>query len=251
MKDNILDGVLQLSLDIFNTNWDETQLKILDWEIQDLKKEIQEEIEENLIGKHLIFKEDYVKIYLTNLSNLHDKILSLNIKDFEFAENCDKAQEKIIHFYQEIVDFICTECLTHGIDLKKIVDNNHYTFNNIDISIFENEIAESKLKSRLSTMDSEKILKDQFSNPEYYAFFNYLVNNFDKKYSDHNKYSCIYRLMIEDEFISNDLRPERFKQILEKKPFEIEITFFLKTKNDLSKKIKMHYYELKNIFLKK
>ena len=46
--------------------------------IQDLKKEIQEEIEENLLGKHLIFKEDYVKIYITNLSNLHDKILSLN-----------------------------------------------------------------------------------------------------------------------------------------------------------------------------
>lgn len=251
MKDNILGEVLQLSLDIFHINWDETQLKILDWEIEDLKNEIFEEIEENLLGKHLILKEDYLVIYITYLSNLQDKILSVNLKDFDFAENCDKAQEKIIHFYQEIVDFICHECITHGIDLKKIVDRNHYALDNIDISIFENEFAESKLKSRLSTMDSEKILRDQFSNPEYYDLFNHLVNNFNKKYSDHNKYSCIYRLMIEDGFLSNDLKPERFKQILEKKPFEIKITFFLKTKNDLSKKIKMHYHELKNIFLKK
>ena len=94
-------------------------------------------------------------------------------------------------------------------------------------------------------------LKSEFSSIEAYELFIYVIEKFNSSYSDHNKFSCIYRIMIDEGYINKDLRPEHFKRLIMSEYKKITIKFSLLQKYELSKKIIKHYENLKSDFLKK
>ena len=55
-------------------------------------------------------------------------------------------------------------------------------------------------------------------------------------------------MMLKDEFIDSTLRPERYKRLLKLSKFNIEIKKSLKREDDIGKKTKQKYVELKKNF---
>jgi hypothetical protein len=240
MNENSLNHALFLAVEIFDgTIWTDQNLEILDWEIEDILNDILDELNENLIGQNLIYKEDVIRIYISTLAKIYDEILTIHVSNDDELNNCNKAINKVKNLYQKIIDTICGICIINSINLKKIVDLNHYSFSNIDISIYNEEIENSKL-------NLNQLVKKTKSNIQ--AYFTDLLNNFNIKFSNHNKFSCVYRLMLKDGFITDEFRPERLKSLLRRPPYGIKIDFYLKRESDLSKIIVKHYNDLKEIF---
>ena len=260
----ILDNLYNLmNLAVEITNSDEWSNKLLqgqeiemesifEVDIESIFEGLKIEIQSNLIGQNLIYKEDVIRTYITSISKINAEILELDYANEFKKPHFEIALNNIKKLYQDVVDSICMTCVLESIDLKKIVNANHYTYSNIDISIYNDEVGNSKLNQIKMVKTAQTSLKEYFDENEHFLFFEYLLNNFSTKFSDFNKVSCIYRLMIEDKLMNKELRPERLKNLLYKQPYNLEkIEYSLKQKVDLSDIIVKHYYTLKDEFLSK
>jgi hypothetical protein len=93
-------------------------------------------------------------------------------------------------------------------------------------------------------------LKNSFTSNEAFDFFNHLNEEFYKGKSNLTKYSCIYVKMQSDKFIDSDLKPDEFKKLIGKAPYNIKITNYLKGKSALPKKPEQEYESKKIEFFK-
>lgn len=244
---------MNLALEI--TNLDEWSNKLLqgqEIDIESIFEGIEVEIQSNLLGQNLIYKEDVIRTYITSISKINAEILELDYTDEFKNPHFEIALNNIKKLYQDVVDSICMTCVLETIDLIKIVNTNHYAYSNIDISIYNDEVSNSKLNQIKMVKTAQTSLKEYFDENEYFLLFEYLLKNFSTKFSDFNKISCIYRLMIEDKLMNKELRAERLKNLLYKQPYNVkEIKHSLMQKVALSDIITKHYYTLKDEFLSK
>jgi len=241
---NILIEILELIFEPEDLSMDE--LSKLDLTLNVLENKISEEISNNLFGKNFIEKEDLIKIYLEKIADVNYNIFIVNYDDADEDEVNKIILEKIKETYQFIINFICTTAIRNNIDIIKLSKVNNY-ISYLDLRLYTNEIKELNLEKGTNKLK----LKSEFSSIEAYELFIYIIDNFNSSYSDHNKYSCIYRMMVYDGYISKDFRPEHFKRLIISEYKNIAIDFFLINENALSKKIIKHYQSLKSNYLSK
>lgn len=245
-----------------------------------LRNDFDIELENNIFGLNLLEKEDLIRKYFTSLWEILDTVLSVNFED-DFDENDfdendfdkDDPNEKTLSeqikkkqkinqltnlirnirlekskdFFQDIVDIICYKSLQNSIDLIKIAKSNYLIFDKFNLKVYFDEINNSFLKNGTA----ESNFKLNFSKDIYFEFFIYLNDKFDDKISPHMKHSCIYRMMIQDGFLDNDLKPERYKRLIFKNEYSPEIKFSLNTKSSITKKPIEEYKKLKISFFEK
>lgn len=255
-----LYNLMNLALEITNSDeWSNELLKdqeieiepIFEVDIESIFEGLEVEIQSNLIGQNLIYKEDVIRTYITSISKINAEILELDYANEFKKPHFEITLNNIKKLYQDVVDSICMTCVLESIDLKKIVNANHYTYSNIDISIYNDEVDNSKLNQIKMVKTAQTSLKEYFDENEHFLFFEYLLKNFSKNFSNHNKISCIYRLMKEDKLMNMELKSQRLKELLYKQPYNIEeIKYLLKQRVDLSKIIVEHYHTLKDQFLR-
>lgn len=154
------------------------------------------------------------------------------------------ALDKIKLCFQNIIDGICILSYQYNINLIKIIEDNPVTCNKFNLSVYYEKIKESLIKKG----SKSNLLTANILTPEGLALFQYLMTNFDSKYSPHNKFSCLFRLMSKDGHFSKDLKPEQFKSILKASPYNVDIKFSLLTESQISSKILKHYELLKKLF---
>lgn len=246
MIETILKKIINLPISIHNEiEWGIDDFEELDEEIKFINDNFHDELEVNLLGQNHLIKNDIIRHYTVSISHIinnvfvdYSEVESSFFKDEVIFPNIE-ALKKIQECYINTIDIICFICINNSIDLNKIVNENHITNGVFITETFNDYIRKSSLeKDKLETNFKNFFINDGF------VFYTYLNENFDKKYKEHNKYSCIYRLMCEDKFIE-DLRPEQFKRYVNRSLNEKEIKFSLKQRYDLSESIKKHYYELK------
>jgi hypothetical protein len=242
-KLNILIDISGLAFE--PKDWDESKLSKLDLLLDKLESEISEEIINNLFGKNFIEKEDVIKLYLEQIADVNYRILIVDFDDADEDEINKNVLEKIKASYQYVINFICTTSIRNDINIIKISQINNY-IKYLDLTYYFDEIKELNLEK--GTKKSK--LKSEFTSIESYDLFIFIIDNFSKSYSAHYKFSCVYRMMQEDGFISNDFKPEHFKRLIISE-YNVSIKFFLLTKDKLSKKIIKHYQTLKSDFLNK
>lgn len=264
-----LDIFTQLCLQSTNPDeWDDETLKFLDWDIEDLEIDFYNQLETELFGKSTDKKNDVINILLSEIIKLKLETLSIRYSDDEKEKYkfCILVQKKLKSLFDDFIIIINQICLINNINLENIVFNNYYAKNSVDISIyldelkhlnpnsfkknsFEEKSNESKNDIKKSSIPVEN-LKNYFYK-DYYDLFVYLANNFSPNFSNYTKFSCIYRLMIKDKFLSEELKAERFKSLISKPPHEIkDIKFSLNQIDKLSKKVAMEYEKIKNEFFK-
>jgi hypothetical protein len=226
-------------------HWDEGKLLKLDFSLDKLESEIFQEIMNNLFGKNFIEKDDIIKLYLEQIADVSYRILSLDFDDADEDEINKNVLEKIKASYQSVINFICTTSIRNDINIIKISQINKY-ISYLDLTYYFDELKELNLEKGTN---KEK-LKSEFSSTDSYELFIFIVDYFDKSYSDHNKFSCIYRMMIKDGFIDENLKPEHFRRLIISE-HKATIEFFLLTIDTLSKKIIKHYHSLKSDYLNK
>jgi hypothetical protein len=79
-------------------------------EIESIFEELEVEIQSNLIGQNLIYKDDMIRTYITSISKINAEILELDYTNefkkpyFEIALNSTKK------VYQDVVESICMTC---------------------------------------------------------------------------------------------------------------------------------------------
>ena len=231
----------------------ESEIKLLD-------SDFQTEIFENIFGLNLIEKQDLIRIYLTKIAFMFSEVLGINFDDD--LNLCTTNEERIVvqnnislkkiiiiklkDLFQSIVDYICCVSIENSIDLKRIVEENHITFSNLNLEFYNNGINASLIKKGTA----EANFNLYFTKKTYFDFFLFLNNNFDKKTSAHHKFSCIYRMMIIDGFLDKDLKAERFKRLIIQNRFINEIKYSIVREIDLSKKTLQCYQKLKEEFFK-
>lgn len=244
---NILIEILEL---IFEpADWDKDELSKLELTLELLESEISDEITNNLFGKNFIEKEDVIKFYLEKIADVNYRIFSADFDDTDddgYNEINKNVLEKIKETYQFIINFICTTAIRNNIDLIKLSEINIY-ISYLDLSWYDDELKELNLEKGTNKLK----LKSEFSSIDAYELFIYIIDNFNISYSDHNKFSCIYRMMIVDGYISKDFRPEHFKRLIISEYKNTDIDFSLTNENALSKKIIKHYQSLKSDYLNK
>lgn len=242
-----LNILIEISELIFEPeDWGMDELSKLDLTLDTLENKTSEEISNNLFGKNFIEKEDIIKIYLEKIADINYNIFLVNFDDADGDIINKIILEKIKETYQFIINFICTTAIRNNIDIIKLIEINKY-ISYLDLRWYKSELKELNLEKGTNKLK----LKSIFSSIEAYELFIYIVDNFNSSYSDHNKYSCIYRMMIYDGYISKDFRPEHFKRLIISEYKNIAIDFFLINENALSKKIIKHYQSLKSNYLSK
>ena len=245
MNCTYLDQSLYLACELtIDEGYNEIALLQLNLEIEEIRIKISEELDKNLFGQHELKKHDTIVHYLVPISKIKTEVLS--ISDLSDLENGNIALKKINDLFQYIIDTICSICLQYTINLKKIVELNHYIENEkLDFSIYYNEILNQNRQNIIEQKTYSKKLIESFVDDIHLEFFEYLILNFDECFSDHNKYSCIYRLMITDNYLDSSLKAEMFKNILKNSRYKPKIEHSLFTEAQLSKKIIKHYNDLK------
>lgn len=247
MTKTYLNKVISYPISLFEEDkiWDDNDYMGLQKDLSILLDNFLEEIEKNIFAKNLLEKESIIRECIALMGQIKNEILIVNYDDDFYCGFPDLKAIKIVNeFYNDIIDRICSLSIKHSIDLDEIINNNHFAFNMFDISIYHNQVNNSILKKNTA----EVALKVLFKNIESYNLFLYLLEKFDT--TPLNKISCIYRLMYKDGYIREDVRPERFKQLLNKKPHEIDIKYSLKSEDALGKKTIRKFYQLKDEFLK-
>lgn len=230
-------------------HWDDEEYRKFDVWISDIEFSTLDEIEKNLFGKTILEKTDVIRRYVSAIGEINYNILWVNFDDDDekdiYAVN-HLALEKVKYCYQFIIDGICTLSYQNNINLIKILEDNPTTHGMLNIDVYNEKIKTSAIEkgSKLN------LLKANILTAEGFDLFEYLLKNFDEKYTNHNKFSCLYILLSVDGHLNKDLRPEQFKSIIKASPFNIGIKFSLYNENELSSKIKKHYETLKNAFYK-
>lgn len=225
--------------------WNETVHSNLGNELIELENKIEKEIISNLFGKNTIEKEDVIKTYINNIGEINFHVF---LTKFDEVVDVDDPTEdrfifdKLKESYQYIIDIIGHISIRENIDLIKIVDNNPITKGYLNIDIYRNDYNELVIQK--GTKQNKFI--SEFTSKDAYNLFEYLIKNFDKKYSDHNKASCIYRMMINEGLLSNDLKAEKFRSYIKTDAYNTNSDFFLLTEDKLSKKIIKHYQLIKS-----
>ena len=242
-----------------------------------LIRDFEKEIDDNIFGLNLLEKEDLIRKYFTSIWEILDTVFIVNFEDDfdenDFGENDfdkDNPNEKTIieqskrkqkinqlinlirnirlekfkDFFQNVVDVICYKSLQNSIDLLKIAKNNYLIFNKFNLKVYLDEINNSFLKNG----SAESNFKLFFSKEIYFDFFIFLNNNFNNKISSHTKYSCIYRNMIIDGLLTEDLKPEHYKRLIFANKYATKFIFSLHTMDEVSRKSMDEYNRLKNIF---
>lgn len=258
METNELNKLIDISYLPFNgIEWDDEKYKQLDDYLADIETLTLEEIDKNLIGKTILEKNDVIRKYVSNIEEIKSNILSV-IFDDDDADDADDADDderdiyavnklaldKIKLCFQNIIDGICILSYQYNINLIKIIEDNPVTCNKFNLSVYYEKIKESLIKKG----SKSNLLTANILTPEGLALFQYLMTNFDSKYSPHNKFSCLFRLMSKDGHFSKDLKPEQFKSILKASPYNVDIKFSLLTESQISSKILKHYELLKKLF---
>lgn len=223
--------------------WDESELKNLDMCIRVLEESFNQEIQSNIFGKTRLDKQDLIKIYINNIGEVLYNVIWVNYEDDE--ELNLTVFDRIKDFYQFLIDILCRISYQNNINLPNIIDENPVISNKINLGVYYSINRENILNSKTKI----KVLESYFLNSESKDLFNHLVENFDSSYSSHNKFSCIYRLMIEDGFMDSNLKSENFKMIIKSVLKIDDINFSIKSKKELSSKIIKHYNHLKNTFM--
>jgi hypothetical protein len=251
MKKIYFNKVIGDPISLFEENiiWDENDYIELRKDLNILLDNFLEEIENNIFAKKLLEKEDIIRGCIVEMAEIKNNILIVNYDDNNDDEfNCGFPDSKAIkifnEFYNDIIDRICYLCLKHSIELDEMIRKNFLAYEMFDISIYKDLVKESLLKKNTT----EEAIKTLFKDVESYNLFCFLIKKFDT--TPLNKISCIYRLMHKDGNIREDVRPERFKQLLSKKPLEVEIKHSLKSEDALGKKTIRKFYQLKDEFLK-
>lgn len=245
---NLNFDTLEKSVDIIGVlfepiDWNESELNNLNKYIRVLEESFNQEIQSNMFGKNLMEKNDIIRICINKIGEVFDNFIWINFDEDEDINAI--ILNRIKRFFQFLIDIICTISSQNNINLIKIVDGNPTIADKLDFSIYYSK----NIELTLALKTNKSALELSFLTPEAPRLFDYLLSNFDTKFSDHNKFSCIYRLMIEDGFLECDLKSERFKFLL-KSVYKINnINFFLKSRSELSLKIINHYNSLKNSFL--
>lgn len=244
-----------------------------------LKKDFEKEIDDNIFGLNLLEKEDLIRKYLTSIAEILTTVFYVNFdEDFDEddfnQENFDmdnpnektiieqtekhkkialltkliRSRVKIISldFFQDIVDVICYISLQNSIDLMKIIKNNYVIFGKFNVKIFTDEVNNSFLKNG----SAESNFKLFFFKEIFFDFFIYLNNNFNTKISSHTKHSCIYRNMLIDGLLNEDLKAEHYKRLIFANKFAPEFEFSLLTMDYIPRKSIKEYNKLKEIFFK-
>jgi len=241
------DSLINLSGLIFEPiDWDEEEFSKFDDVICELENGFYEEMNQNLFGKNSLEKEDIIKLYFGNIADIYYEILSAKFDDDDIDDDYDVddvdepnkiVMNKIKESYQSIIDTICIYSLKNEINLLKIVENNAY-YCVLNIGYYYNKLKELQIEKGTKLTR----LKSEFVNTDGYYLFKYLIDNFDKKTSNDNKFSCIYRMMVYDGFLSPTLKPEEYRNILSSE-FKITLNFSINQKSNLSQKI-INQYEL-------
>jgi hypothetical protein len=216
-------------------DWDEEEFSKLEDFILECENHFQDEMSQNLFGKTSVEKEDILKIYFGNIAKIYYDILSVVFDDDE-PKNI--VINKIKESFQFIIDIICDYSLENDINLIKIVEDNKY-YCVLNIGYYYNKLKELQIEKGTKLTR----LKSEFLHTDGYYLFEYLIDNFDKKTSNDNKFSCIYRMMVHDGFLSPTLKPEEYKNILSSEHFKITLKFSINQKGNLSQKI-INQYEL-------
>jgi hypothetical protein len=252
MESKALDKFINLiELPFAGIEWDDKQYQNLDLLISDIETSTLAEIENNLFGKTILVKSDIIRYYVNIISELYYEVLCVNFRDEDYDEDDIYAPnklvlEKIKSCSQFIIDGICVFSHQNNVNLIKIIEGNPITHLFININLYHEKIRVGMIEkgTRLN------LLKEMICTPEGLDLFYYLVKNFDTKYTEHNKFSCLYRKLTADGHLSEDLKPEQFKTILKSSQFNADIKFALLSENKLSGKILKHYNILKESFYK-
>ncbi len=247
--------------------WKDDDFNNLEEHLSVCANNFREEISHNLFGLSLLEKNDLIKNYFFSISEIYHNYLSFIFEEEEVGilvkvvdeegeeeelEIVETVEDKIKlvkifkEIFQEIIDIICIECIRYNIDALSIVNENLLSNSILNLHVFE----EAKRNSLLEVSMGETKLKNSFTSTEAFQFFIHLNREFYKGKSNLTKYSCIFVMMRLDKYIDAELSPNDFKELIGKKPYNIEVKHYLKSLNSLPKRAKKEYEIEKDVFFK-
>jgi hypothetical protein len=245
MNHSAFSKIIEIPNLIFDgLDWSDDDFNNLNEDLSIIENYFRDEISENLFGSSQLTKYDLIKNYFYSISEIYHNYIFL-IFDKEEKDSI-KLLEIFKEYFQEIIDIICLECIKYNIDALSIVNENLLSNSILNLHVFE----EAKRNSLLEVSMGETKLKNSFTSIEAFQFFNHLNREFYKGKSILTKYSCIFVMMRVDKYIDAELSPNDFKELIGKKPYNIEVKHFLKSLYSLPKKAKKEYEIEKNVFFK-
>lgn len=245
MNHSAFSKIIEMPNLIFdNLDWTNADFDNLKQDLNIVENYFRDEISNNLFGSSQLFKNDLIKHYFHSISEIYLNYLFVNFDEDEI--NSIKLLKIFKDYFQEIIDIVCFECIKYNIDAISIANENLISNSILNLHVFE----EAKWNSFLDSSKGETKLKTSFTSIEAFDFFNHLNKEFYKGKSNLTKYSCIYVKMQSDKFIDADLKPDEFKKLIGKSPYNIEINHYLKSLHSLPKKAKQDYENIKIDFFK-
>lgn len=240
MNHNAFSLIMRLPNLIYeDLSWNDDEFKLLENEIIKIENGFRSEISQNLFGSTTPYKIDLIKNYFHSIAGIYHNYLAVVFDSEEI--NSIKLVDTFKIFIQNIIDVICLECIKYNIDASSIVDENDLSRGILNLEIFY----EAKRNIIVESSMAETKLKSSFTSTEAFEFFKHLNSVFYNKKSDLSKYSCIYVMMTKDKFLDNDLKPDDFKKLIGKTPFNIKISHYLKSLHSLPAKAIRAYEEEK------
>lgn len=224
MNTKILDKVLNL-IYLFEeeSEWENFNVSGFDF-FETYHKDLYDELNQNLFGKSIHYKEDVIKHYLFN-SYLIFKTLESIKNDNDLYNKNISTYNFIKNEFEGIIRIIINNCISFGIDFTLIVQNLKIPKKTIDMDYYERQ----KLYFGIST--SDLILDNNvyiFKDSKSYELFlyHYTINKNKTTYGAEISY--LYRIMYKEGLIKKFCRPEIFRNWLLENNFK-NTNFSLKT----------------------
>jgi len=234
--------------------WNKDEYEKVDLIIAAIENNFPEELHRNIYENKQLIKEERIRIYFTDICDIYESFLMIVYDENETIPN-QQVIKKAKDCFQFIVDQLCEISIKNNIDLSEIVEMNPYLAGKINISTYFTLLKSSLMKKKNDNITisveeislSERNLKKCFIDENAYQLFKYINSNF-VGFKDMNKYSCIYRCMIKDKLIVQEIRPEMFKRFLMNFYDSVNLELVLYLERALSTKIKSHYNNLKTSY---
>lgn len=257
MEYKFFDSAYNLALCAYqDIEWNKVEYDKVDVIVVRIENNFPEELNGNIYENSQLIKEERIRRYFIDICDTYETLLV----DYDDDETCPNQQviKKAKNCFQFIVDQLCEISFKNNIDLSELIDMNQHLAGKINIHTYHSLANLSLIKKKDNDVTTifeeislaERNLKKCFVDDNSYELFKYLNDNF-VGFKDMNKYSCIYRYMVRDKLIVQEIRPEMFKRFLINFYDSVTLDLNLYLESDLSKKINTHYNTQKALYFTK
>lgn len=200
-----------------------------------------------------VLKEMFVELYeFSKTNNFFWTFCSYRTYSNTYSKRLNEFLDKYDDIHLNENDFIT-------IERKRLENKNLFASSNfIPVSLFEVIKNETNkridfLEKRLDNKIEETKTPYPFTHFKAKELFDQYFNNYKGDKNEFAHISFVYWTMINDKFIYEECRPEMFKSILNKPPYELDLKHLksFKNLNQLRNGSREnYYYELKNSIMK-